>query len=120
MTRELAEWIAAHDNQPIPRRVKMRVLDRSEGVCGICTVPFGDGKKIEFDHSTALVNGGEHRERNLRAVHAACHRLKTKEDVAEKARNYRKRAKAVGIKKPRTITRWRKMNGDIVIAGRER
>ncbi len=48
------------------------------------------------------------------------HKIKTKADRRQKAKNDRVRKKHLGIKKPRTMTRWRKMNGEIVIAGRER
>jgi len=50
----------------------------------------------------------------------APHREKTKADVAEKSLTARKRKKHLGIKKPRTMTRWRRFDGSIREAGRER
>jgi 5-methylcytosine-specific restriction endonuclease McrA len=120
MTREIPEWIGAHDDQAIPARVKVRVFWKHDGWCAKCgrTLPVG---KWACDHIVALANGGQHRESNLQPLCVSpCHSNKTKADVAQKSKDYRVRAKHAGIKKPRTIRSWRKFNGEIVHAERER
>jgi 5-methylcytosine-specific restriction protein A len=98
MTRKTDEWIATHDDQAIPARVKIRVFDLFNGNCAICT---GRVTTANYDHAIALVNGGAHRESNLQLLCVPCHKGKTKADVAEKSITARKRAKHLGIKKPR-------------------
>lgn len=120
MTRELPEWIGASDDQAIPARVKVRVFDRHGGKCCACTLPIQGKLRPAYDHIQALINGGEHRESNLQLLCVPCHAVKTKADVAEKSVTARKRTKHLGIKKPRTIRSWRKFNGEIVHAGRDR
>lgn len=99
MTREVPEWIGARDDTPAPPRVKARIVAAQEGVCGCgCGVKLGlCGERIEFDHTTALILGGENREGNLRALRAGCHRHKTDADVRQKSIEARKRAKHLGI-----------------------
>lgn len=96
MARTRDEWIGETDDQRAPKRVRDRLLDKHP-TCYLCQRDFRDGKKIAFDHVTALINGGENRESNLRPVHVACHAAKTAEDVAEKARIAAKRQKHRGI-----------------------
>ena len=92
MARTVEEWIGETDDQRAPKRVRDRLLDKHP-TCYLCKRDFRDGKKIAFDHVTALINGGENRESNLRPVHVACHADKTAADVAEKAKIAAKRRK---------------------------
>lgn len=85
MARPVKEWVGDTDEQRAPPRVRLRVFDREGGKCHICRQPI-IGKKWAMDHVTALINGGENREKNLKPVHIACHAEKTKQDVAEKAK----------------------------------
>lgn len=85
MARPVKEWIGDTDEQRAPPRVRLRVFDRESGKCHICRQPI-IGKKWALDHVTALINGGENRESNLKPVHIACHAEKTAADVAEKAK----------------------------------
>lgn len=96
MARSTTEWIGKDDNARAPKRVRDRLLARHPA-CYLCSRPFVAGEKIDFDHITALINGGENREANLRPVHAKCHKGKTARDVAEKARIAAKRQKHLGI-----------------------
>lgn len=120
MTRELPEWIAKHDDQAIPPRVRVRVFDRHDGRCHLTDRRIRAGEAWDCDHVIALVNGGEHRESNLAPALKAAHREKTAADVAEKAGVYRKRAKHLGIKKPsrfacsRDSKLKKKINGEVV------
>ena len=120
MSRELPKWEATHDNQAIPARVKVRVFDRAGGKCAECTLPIVGKLRPAYDHIQALINGGKHAESNLQLLCVPCHAVKTKADVAEKSITARKRTKHLGIKKPRTMTRWRRFDGSIREAGRER
>lgn len=117
MTRKTDEWIASHDDQAIPARVKIRVFDLFNGHCAICTTRV---TTAAYDHAVALINGGAHRESNLQLLCVPCHKVKTRADVAEKSVTARIRAKHLGIKKPRTMRSWRRFDGTIVHAARER
>lgn len=118
--REVAEWIASHDDQTIPARVRVRTFDKHGGKCAVCTLPIRGSLLPAYDHIVALINGGEHREANLQLLCVPCHKVKTRSDVAEKSTLYRKRLKAQGHKKPRTIRSWRRFDGSVVHAERER
>ena len=74
----------------------------------------------ELEHILALCNGGEHRESNMAPALVAPHTDKTRADRRLKAKNDRVRKKHLGLKKPRKITRWRRFDGSIREAGRER
>jgi len=120
MSRSTEEWIAKNDDQAIPARVKVRVFSRCNGRCCECGVVIVGAIRPEFDHVVALVNGGSNRESNIQCLCQNCHSVKSKSDVAQKATTYRKHAKHIGLKKPRTIRSWRKFNGEIVHASKER
>lgn len=97
--RRLPEWSAADDTDP-PMRVKVRIFWRYNGKCAECRRKCGPGgERFQFDHVIALVNGGQNRESNLRLICTECHQQKTTKDVAEKSMIYRKRARAIGLKK---------------------
>ncbi len=121
MTRSITEWIARSDDEKIPDRVKVRVFLRYDGKCQCgCNRAIRPGETWQCDHKRALINGGMHREMNLQPLLTEHHKNKTKDDVAEKSRTYEKRKANLGIKKPRSITRWRKFNSMPVFASRER
>lgn len=121
MTREVPEWIGATPDSKIPPRVRLRVFYRDNGICQCgCERLIRAGERWQTDHKIAIVNGGENREQNFRTLLVKHHAVKTAEDVAEKSRVYRKRAKHLGVKRPRTITRWRRFDGSIREAGRDR
>lgn len=96
MPRAVQEWIGKDDNARAPKRVRDRILARHPH-CYLCSRKIEAGEKMALDHVTALINGGENREGNLRPVHQKCHVEKTKADVAEKARIAAKRQKHQGI-----------------------
>lgn len=97
--RARPEWIADTDDQRAPPRVRQRIFDDCGGKCHICGLIIV-GKKWALDHVTALVNGGENRQSNLKPVHIACHAIKTAADVAEKAKIAKIRQKHNGIVDP--------------------
>lgn len=100
--RARPEWIADTDDQRAPPRVRQRIFDDCGGKCHICGLIIV-GKKWALDHVTALVNGGENRQSNLKPVHIACHAIKTAADVAEKAKIAKIRQKHHGIVDPPTM-----------------
>lgn len=118
--RAIPEWIGAHDDQAIPDRVRLRVFVRHGGKCPKCTRNLQPGKWA-CDHIKALANGGEHRETNFQPLcMSPCHSNKTKADRRIKAAADKRRKSAAGIRKERTITRWRRFDGSPVYASRER
>lgn len=114
MPRSVPEWIGKNDDSTPPPRVKLRVFDRHGGRCALCGGKIQVGDTWECDHATALACGGSNSENNLRPVHTACHRDKTKQDVAEKSKVARIRKKHLGIKKKSGFRGHRKFNGEIV------
>lgn len=99
--RSVPEWVGSSPDARIPNRVRLRVFEGHKGICWLSGRRIRAGEPWECDHIVALINGGEHRETNLAPALVDKHREKTKEDVAEKARVYRKRAKNLGIRKQR-------------------
>lgn len=117
MSRSVPEWIADHDDQDIPARVRVRVFDRSEGRCVHCARKVGGGDRWQCDHIVPLILGGEHRESNMQALCEPCHKAKTRQDVAAKAKVARVKAKHIGAAKPKRPwhpTLRRKMSGEVV------
>jgi len=121
MSRTLPEWIGKTDDTPVPDRVRLRVFVKYNGRCPACSRALRTGH-WQLDHIQPLINGGENRERNLQPLcEEPCHSAKTGKDVAEKARTYSVFSRHVGARrKQRSITGWRKFNGDLIRAPRER
>jgi 5-methylcytosine-specific restriction protein A len=118
--RSIDEWCGKTDDAAVPPRVRLRIFERYEGKCYLSGIKIRPGDKWELEHIQALCNGGAHREFNMAPALVAPHKIKTKADRREKSKVDRLKKANAGIKKPRTITRWRRMNGDIVTAARER
>lgn len=97
MSREVPEWIGKTDDTAIPPRVRVRVFGRFGGTCFLSGRKIRAGEEWDCDHSIALINGGEHRESNLVPVLRGEHRKKTAADIAQKSKNYRVRAKFLGV-----------------------
>jgi len=99
MSRSVAEWIGRTDDSAVPPRVKARMYVLGNGKCKQCDRFIGGCKlTAEYDHITALINGGKNCEGNLQLLCNECHRTKTGADVAEKSRVYRKQLKHLGLK----------------------
>jgi len=97
--RSVPEWKGKTDDEQPPPHIRLRIFERHSGVCGISGRRIRPGERWELDHVVALVNGGLNDERNLIPVLYACHKQKTREDVALKSRNYRKKAYHLGVKR---------------------
>lgn len=98
MSRSTAEWIGKNDDQRVPDYVRLRVFLNHDGICHISNRKIRPGEPWELEHIKALCNGGEHRETNLAPALGKPHKLKTKQDRADKATTDRKRKMNVGIR----------------------
>lgn len=98
--RELPEWIGKTDDQAIPARVQDRVFQRYGRICQCgCGLKIVEGDKWDCDHKIALCNGGKHIESNLQPMLKEHHKRKTRDDIAIKSYNYRRRLAHAGIKR---------------------
>lgn len=96
--RSVPEWIAASPDATVPPRVRLRIFDRYDGRCQCgCFRKIRAGERWDCEDTIAIINGGERRESNLKPWLTEHHKQKTRADVAEKSRVYRKRAKHLGI-----------------------
>jgi 5-methylcytosine-specific restriction protein A len=101
MSRSVPEWIGKTPDSVPPPRVRLRIFENAKGRCHISGRPIRAGEAWQCDHIIALINGGANVESNLAPALTAPHKVKTKEDLAEKSKVYRKRAKHLGIKAKR-------------------
>ena len=112
MPRSVKLWVAKHDDQAIPPRIKLRIVERAGHHCaGPCHRKFDEKLKPEFDHVIALVNGGEHSEINIVAVCRECHSIKTRIDRTAAKVTARIKKARFGIKKPSRLAEmwaWKK------------
>ena len=119
--RQVPPWVGKMPDTPVPPRVKARLFDAYDGRCQCgCDRKIRAGEAWDLDHYVALINGGANSELNMRPMLTEHHKHKTAADMRQKSKSYRIRSKHIGIKKPRSITRWRRFNGDPVYANRER
>jgi 5-methylcytosine-specific restriction protein A len=111
--------------QEFPARVKALALKRcmdDEGIprCEKCDAPL-KAANTNYDHDTPDGLGGAPVLENCKVLCKTCHLEKTHgSDNPRMQKADRVRKKHFGIKKPRTITRWRNMRGELVTASRER
>ena len=114
MSRSLDEWVGKSDDTLVPPRVKLRVWDRSQGKCEVCTRKLHNGDRWECDHIIALINGGANAENNLRVCCAWCHKRKSAEDVAQKSFEYKRKSRNAGIKRRKRTIPGRRFNGEAI------
>ena len=116
MARSTDEWTGKNDDTPIPPRVRLRVFDRADGRCYICSRKILAGEYWQCDHVTALANSGANVESNLRPACRNCCYNKTADDVAEKSKVAAIRKKHLGLKPKRPWSKFRKlMNGTVIL-----
>lgn len=108
--RSVNEWIAEHDDQKIPDRVRLRIFERDQGRCQTCNGKIWGGR-WQLDHRIALINGGRHAETNLQVICECCHKNKTWADVRQKSKNARIRMRHLGIRKPGRKICYRRFDG---------
>ena len=95
--RALPEWQGSSPDAKVPARVRLRVFEAYGGKCWLSNRKIMAGDAWDLDHKIALINGGLHCESNLAPALRDKHREKTAEDVDEKSRTYRQRAKHLGL-----------------------
>jgi 5-methylcytosine-specific restriction endonuclease McrA len=100
MSRAVEEWVAKHDDQKVPPRVRQRVYDAHDGICHITGQQIQTGDLWELEHKVALILGGEHRERNLAPALKAAHKKKTALEMAIKSKIAKVRQKHTGAVHP--------------------
>lgn len=96
--RSVPIWRGKTDDAAVPPRVRLRIFEREHGRCWLSDRKIMPGDTWDLDHKIALCNGGSHSEDNLFPALRDKHRAKTAEDVAEKSKIYRIRAKHLGIR----------------------
>jgi hypothetical protein len=104
------------------KQVKRDAFVRAGGVCEgkSCGARLHAGK-FHYDHDLADGLGGEPTLDNCVVLCVACHGEKTTtNDIPKIAKVKRILDRERGIRKPRAITSWRRMDGTIKHAGRER
>lgn len=118
MARTVEEWVAKHDDQKVPPRVRQRVFDTHNGICHLTGRKIMPGEAWELEHIHALILGGQHRESNMAPALKEAHKAKTATEMAVKSKIARTRKKHLGIKLEKAggfSKRFkRKMNGDVV------
>jgi 5-methylcytosine-specific restriction endonuclease McrA len=98
--RSFPEWSSDNPDAKVPPRVRLRIFLREGGKCHLSGRTIRSGDEWDLDHRIALCNGGRHSEDNLFPALRDKHREKTAEDVREKAKVARIRAKHLGIHPP--------------------
>jgi 5-methylcytosine-specific restriction protein A len=101
MSRAVSEWIAKHDDQKVPPRVRQRVFDRDGGKCHLTGRKIEAGEAWELEHIVALILGGQHRESNLAPALVDPHKRKTAAEMKVKAKIAAVRQKHLGISSPK-------------------
>lgn len=101
-------------------KVMAQAALRANKQCECCTRVLRAGD-FHYDHIIPDALGGEPTLDNCQVLCLSCHSVKTtKQDVPRIAKAKRNFRSANGIKKPRTMTKWRKFNGETVTVSRER
>lgn len=104
------------------KQIKRDAFARANGKCEVpwCCAKLTIGK-FHYDHVIPDALGGEPTLENCAVICVPCHKDKTgKMDMRVIAKTKRLQDRQKGIKKPRTMTRWRKFNGEVVHAARQR
>lgn len=117
MSRQTAFWFGLTDDAKPPPRVYLRVFVKFDGKCQCgCNRKIAPGEHWQLDHVVALINGGSNSESNLQPLITEHHKNKTRADMAEKSRTYRKRAKHLGIKRSGRTIPGRRFSGEPIPA----
>src|SRR3990167_3412604 len=99
--RSVEEWRGKATDEPLPRRVRLRILERYNRCCANCTRPITPGMSFTADHIIAIINGGENRERNGQPLCDWCNAEKNATDVADKSKVASMAKAAYGLKEPK-------------------
>jgi 5-methylcytosine-specific restriction enzyme A len=106
--------------QEFTPKTKLQAFENAKGHCTRCTAKLYHGK-IRYNHRIPDALGGDNSLANCEVLCLACDTPQTYGiDLPLIAKSKRIRKKAAGIHKPRRMTRWRRFDGTIVSATRER
>jgi 5-methylcytosine-specific restriction protein A len=97
--RSVAEWIGKTPDSRAPPTVRLRVFDRTKGVCHISKLKIGPKDKWDVEHIRRLDDGGENRESNLAPALREAHRKKTAAETKAGRKADRVRMKHVGVQR---------------------
>ena len=101
-------------------RTKLQAFENAGGHCTRCPARLYPGK-FRYNHRIPDAQGGDNSLANCEVLCLACDWVQTyKIDLPAIAKTNRIRKRAAGIRKPRRITGWRRFDGSIVKATRER
>ena len=117
MARSVPEWVGPTPDTRPPPRVRLRVFESHGGTCHLTGRKIRPGDAWELEHVVAIINGGENREGNMAPALRDAHRKKTAQDVAEKSKVNRIKAKHLGIRKVSSLTHptlKRRVDGSVV------
>jgi RNA-directed DNA polymerase len=65
---------------------KQELLKKQNGLCTMCGAIIDENEKVEIDHILAKAYGGTDDKKNLRLIHATCHKQKTARERRERAK----------------------------------
>lgn len=126
MARSVAEWVGKTDDAKVPVRVKLRIFERTGGVCHISGAKIRPGDEWDVEHVKPLWLGGEHRESNLAPALRSEHRKKTANEAKARAKSDSVRKRHLGLAKARSLlpgsrgSKWKqKVGGGWVRRGTE-
>ncbi len=98
--------VSTTTRRPMSPMRRLRIWEANHGVCILCDTKIdGVRERWIIEHKRALGLGGEDTDDNCGPAHEDCRRAKDKIDVADIARAKRRKAKHLGIKKPRSFRR---------------
>jgi 5-methylcytosine-specific restriction protein A len=101
-------------------KIKLQAFENAAGHCTRCSARLYPAK-FRYNHRIPDAQGGDNSLANCEVLCLACDREQTyKHDLPAIAKTNRIRKRAAGIRKPRRITRWRRFDGTIVKATKER
>ncbi|MDJ0746842.1 MAG: group II intron reverse transcriptase/maturase [Xenococcaceae cyanobacterium MO_167.B27] len=74
-------WGKRMSKHPELKTQVTKLLNKQDGKCNWCNLPFSEGDIIETDHITPRGAGGNSKKDNLQLLHRHCHDIKTKSDL---------------------------------------
>lgn len=117
MSRSVPEWMGKHDDQKVPDRVRIRVLERYDHKCYLTGREIRPGDTWQIEHIVSLILGGQHRENNFAPALSEPHKVKTAVEMKVKSKIARIAKKSFLAKKKSSLTNprfKRLMDGTVV------
>lgn len=115
----MSEDVGTTPRRKLSARDRLAVFERCHGQC-TCGRKVQVGEYWQADHPRALGLGGADNPAELVVLGECCLPAKNADDMRRIAKAKRQKTRHIGIRKPRTITGWRRFDGSIVRASRER